>query len=264
MITNLFVDGTNLTHRAFYALSAHGEAPEIPLIAGVVLRAINQQCGYLADARGSVVVVFDSPGGSGARRALLSTYKVNRNPAPGVLRDTLNDVPCLLSRAGLRVMHSGAVEADDVIATLCAQSEQRLEHAIVLSSDRDLLQLVSGLTFARLITTSLRDAVLFTAAQFREKYAFSPPRLLADYKALVGDVSDNITGVRGIGPKTAAQLLAQFGRLANVYDALAIGDTFGGPLIAPRVARLLEAERERALLNLQLTTLRRDVAGVTL
>ena len=186
------------------------------------------------------------------RKEMFHEYKIHRPRAPDELVVQLKRTPELLDRFGIRAFSLAGFEADDVIGVL-AERFKREEHLriVILSGDLDVLQLVEDdRVLARILKTGISDTSLYNEAAVKEKYGF-PPVFLPDYKGLVGDASDNIPGVEGVGQKTASGLLREFSSLEGIYENLAI--------VSPRVAVKLEAGRQRAFSSRQLARIARDV-----
>jgi DNA polymerase-1 len=151
------------------------------------------------------------------RHEAYTDYKAHRPPMPDDLRGQVARVLEVVEALNIPIYQVPGYEADDVIGTLARQAAAQGLRALVLTGDRDLLQIVAP--HIEVLTPSARsfndEPRLFTVAEVERRYGF-PPRLLPDYKALLGDASDNIPGVPGIGEKTAKQLVAQFGPLEEI------------------------------------------------
>ncbi|MBL8784456.1 MAG: hypothetical protein JNJ59_06110 [Deltaproteobacteria bacterium] len=241
------VDAHGHAFRAFHALGSM-QAPDgrpvqaIYGLAGLLKRlVVDERWDYIA-------VVFDAPDDQRRtfRTGLYADYKAHRPERPV---DLAIQIPVLrdATRAmGLACLEHPDFEADDCIATIVAQAEAAAVETTILSADKDLFQLVSQ-------RTTVWDAMRgkrYDTAGVVEKLGV-PPHLVADYLALVGDASDNVPGVPGIGPKGACTLLGTLGSLDAVYAAL---DT-----LPPREQKRLAEHRERAYLSRELTRLRADV-----
>ena len=143
-------------------------------------------------------------------------------------------------------------EADDIIGTIVEKfrTEKNLK-IIILSGDLDVLQLVENdKIVAQIIKTGLTNFSIYNEEAVMQRYLLKPSQLV-DYKGLVGDTSDNIPGVKGIGPKTAAELLNDFKNIEGIFDSLTI--------IVPKTAKKLDGQQDIALLSKELATIKRDV-----
>jgi DNA polymerase-1 len=149
------------------------------------------------------------------RHALYEGYKANRPPAPPDLKPQIARVQQVIAAYHLPVLQQDGVEADDLIASAVARARAADMRVVIVSSDKDLMQLIDEHV---VMFDTMRNAV-FGPAEVEEKLGI-PPALVRDYLALVGDSSDNIPGVPSVGPKTAVQLLREYGSLAGVYESV--------------------------------------------
>ncbi len=243
----VIVDAHSHALRAYHALepmSAPDGQPTHAIfgLAGLLWRLVFE------DRPDFLAVVFDAPDDSRQtfRSTLYPAYKANRSARPP---DLTSQMPLLreVTRAfGLEPLEHASYEADDLIATLVAAAEPRGFETTILSADKDLMQLVTDRTT---VWDSMRGR-RYTPAAVREKLGV-PPAAVADYLALCGDASDNVPGVPGIGPKSAARLLEAHGALEGIFENLAT--------LAPRERKKLEECRELANLSRELTRLKCDV-----
>ncbi|MGB1699224.1 MAG: 5'-3' exonuclease H3TH domain-containing protein, partial [Nannocystaceae bacterium] len=213
------IDANNYVFRAFHAL------PMLTAPDGTPINAVHGFVRMLQALRGDfsperIVAVFDAPGPS-FRDELFEQYKANRAPPPEDLRPQFPLVREATKALGIPLLEIGGVEADDVIATLAVRARDEGMRAFILSSDKDLMQLVDDPgpdgRCIRLYDGMKRRLV--GPEQVREKYHGVGPERLGDLLALMGDSVDNVPGVPGIGPKTAAALLLEFGQLEDVLTA---------------------------------------------
>jgi DNA polymerase-1 len=241
----VIVDAANCLYRAFFAIPPLRTADGFPTNAAygfvnMLMKALREE---QAD---HVVVVFDAPGGKDFRQELYPEYKAHRDAQPEDLSAQLPVVRELVDAYRLPVLAVPGFEADDVIATLVARLPEGCA-ATILSTDKDLMQLVSERV--ELLDT-MKDR-RYGPAEVEARFGVPPERVL-DVRALVGDPSDNIPGVRGVGEKGAAQLIAEWGSLENL---LAHADQ----VPAARVRNALREQADRARLSKQLAALRDDV-----
>lgn len=241
------VDAHGHAFRAFWALEPMYAPDGLPTnalfgLAGLLERVVQE------DRPDYVAIVFDAPDDTRRtfRSALYPAYKAHRPERPAELA---RQIPVLreVARAfGLVTLEHPDFEADDLVATVVALAEAAEVQTTILSADKDLLQLVSDRT---LVWDAMRGK-RYTHAAVEDKLGV-PPALVADYLALVGDSSDNVPGVPGIGPKGASALLRTFGGLEAIYRSI--------EAVPPRERKKLEEHRERAFLSRALTVLRTDV-----
>src|SRR5690606_30116023 len=160
-----------------------------------------------------MAVVFDAPGRT-FRDDLYEEYKANRPPMPDPLGAQIEPLRDAIRKIGIPVVSVSGIEADDVIGTLAKQAAEAGLPTVISTSDKDMAQLVGGrITLVNTMPRPGRDASQpIDAAAVKEKFGVGP-ELIIDYLALVGDTTDNIPGVKGVGAKTAAKWLEQYGSL---------------------------------------------------
>ncbi|HLS51977.1 MAG TPA: 5'-3' exonuclease H3TH domain-containing protein, partial [Burkholderiaceae bacterium] len=207
--TLLLVDGSSYLYRAYYALPDLRNALGEPTSAlyGVInmLRKLRQDY-----ATQYVACIFDAKG-STFRDELYPLYKANRPSMPKELAVQLEPLHETIAAMGWPVFSVPGVEADDVIATLAHQASQKGFKTIVSTSDKDLAQLVNdNIELVNTMTSETQDV-----AGVIEKFGVRPDQIV-DYLMLVGDTSDNVPGVRNVGPKTAERWLKKYGSLENI------------------------------------------------
>ncbi|MBI2623316.1 MAG: hypothetical protein HYW65_01950 [Candidatus Liptonbacteria bacterium] len=242
------IDANSLIHRAFHALPPLTSPSGAPVgalygVASILLKL------WREDAPRYAAACFDRPEPT-FRKEKYAAYKAQRAKAPDELVAQIIETHKLFEVFHIPIFEAPGWEADDLIAALAHRFRNAAgAHTVILTGDLDTLQLVEdGRTIVRALKTGLSDTVRYDEAAVRARYGLTP-RQLPDYKALVGDASDNVKGVPGIGPKTAAALLQKFGTLEELYAA------------APedgRLAKKLLPFRADAALAKELVTLRDD------
>ncbi len=213
----MLLDSNGLIYRAYFALppltTSRGELVNAVFgFCAIVLRAI-------ADVRPEyVVAAFDLPAPT-FRHEQYAAYKATRLQMPDDLRDQLPKVRQVVEALNIPIYEQPGYEADDVIGTLTREAEARGLESWIVTGDLDMLQLVTERT--RLVTTrsGVENTVVYDPAKVAERYGLRPEQMV-DFKALKGDPTDNIPGVPGVGEKTAARLIAQFGSLDALYEHL--------------------------------------------
>ncbi len=247
----ILVDGSSYLYRAFYALPPLSNSRGEPT--GAVYGVANMLKKLLADyAPEQVAVVFDARGRT-FRDELFAEYKANRPPMPDDMAAQIEPLHALVEAMGFPLLQIAGVEADDVIGTLARETAGTGRPVLISTGDKDMAQLVNPLvTLVNTMTGTLLDR-----EGVKKKFDVWPEQII-DYLALVGDSSDNIPGVSGIGPKTAAPLLAHFGTLETLYQRL---DEI--PQLAIRGAKQLpeklRSQREQAMLSRQLAIIHCNV-----
>ncbi len=241
----LVIDGNSLLNRAFYGIrpltTATGKHTNA--VFGMVQMVKRQLDALLPDY---AAVAFDVHAPT-FRKEKYELYKAGRRPTPEELLSQFEDAKEVLSLMGLTVLELPGYEADDLQGTVARMARSLPDtEAYILTGDRDLLQLIDDITFVLLCGNS--DTHLYDTDEFFAKYGIRPPQLI-DAKALMGDSSDNIPGVRGIGEKTALKLISEFGSLDGIYENL------DAPSISKGVREKLNADREMAYLSQFLATI---------
>jgi DNA polymerase-1 len=199
----VLVDGSSYLYRAFHALPALSTATGQPT--GAVLGVINMLYKLLDDyAPEEMAVVFDAPGKT-FRDEIYSAYKANRPPMPDDLRAQVEPLLEAIAAMGIALLRIEGVEADDVIGTLARHASAAGVSTVISTGDKDLAQLVDE----RVMLVNTMDNTTLDRAGVEQKFGVTPEQII-DYLALVGDTSDNIPGVPGVGPKTAAKWLQQY------------------------------------------------------
>ena len=220
MKTLLIVDGNSILNRAFYGIRPLYTKDQIPTNAvyGFITILKKHLDALKPD---SLACAFDLRGPT-FRHKMFDGYKANRHGMPDELAAQLPWAKKTAQAMGFHVITCEGYEADDIIGTLCAKADaQKDVHAYVLTGDRDSLQLITPACNVILVKT--KEDILYDEARFQEDYGIRPDQLV-DVKALMGDSSDNIPGVAGIGEKTALKLIGATGSLDKLYD----DETLGG------------------------------------
>jgi DNA polymerase-1 len=244
------IDGNSLAYRAYYALpdsiaTSRGEPTNAIFGFASMLVKILTEYGPKA-----TIVVWDA--GMSGREVQYEPYKAERKPRPDLLREQWPQLEPLVESFGYCNVRVEGYEADDVIASLAEQAKQRGIDVMVVTGDRDAYQLADD-GRVRIMTTSrgITDTRVYDRDGVVERYGV-PPELIPDFIGLKGDTSDNIPGVPGIGDKTAAQLLQQYGTLEGVLEHV---EQISG---AKRQQNLRE-NADLARVSRELATLHRDI-----
>lgn len=244
----LLLDGHNLAYRAFFAiptLNTRDGRPTNALLG--FIRILDKLRALWKPDR--LAAAFDA-GLPEHRLQALPEYKANRPPMPDTLRPQLDWIAEYLTLAGIPVRRQPGEEADDVLASWALRAARAGGEALIATSDKDLMQLVGDRI--RIVSPAHPDDLLDREAVFRKTGV--PPERIVDWLALTGDTADNIPGVPGVGPKTAAQLLEQFGSL----------DALGAQLSnirSERIRRLVHDHWSAVLRNREVVRLNADLAA---
>ncbi len=206
------IDGNSLMHRAFYALPPMTTREGFPTNAlhgflSMLFKLTERKPDYL-------VVAFDMHGPT-FRHEQYEEYKAGRRETPDDLRLQFPVLKELLKEMGIAVCETPRYEADDILGTFAKRCEKEGVDALLVTGDRDALQLIGEHTHVLLTKKGISDTVEFDIDLLEENYGLEPDRM-RDLKGLMGDNSDNIPGIPGVGEKTALKLLAQYGTIDNV------------------------------------------------
>ena len=247
----MVIDGNSILNRAFYGVRQLSNHEGLPTNAvyGFLATLFKLQDDEKPDR---TVVCFDVKEKT-FRHLKFDSYKATRKGMPDELAAQLPVMKQVLDAMGLVRCELAGYEADDLIGTISRRADEHGDNCVIVTGDRDSLQLVGGGTTVRLVSTKMGQTTYETydTGKFREKYGFDPIYLI-DLKALMGDSSDNIPGVPGIGEKTAMQLLLDFGSLDGVYAHL------DDPKIKKGARAKLEAGEQSAKDSYWLATIDRN------
>ncbi|ORM62471.1 DNA polymerase I [Pantoea rodasii] len=247
----ILVDGSSYLYRAYHAFPPLTNSAGEPT--GAMYGVLNMLKSLLMQYQPShVAVVFDAKGKT-FRDELFEHYKSHRPPMPDDLRAQIEPLHEMVKAMGLPLLAVSGVEADDVIGTLALEAEKQGRAVLISTGDKDMAQLVTpGITLINTMTNTVLGP-----EEVEQKYGV-PPSLIIDFLAMMGDSSDNIPGVPGVGEKTAQALLQGLGGMQSIYDNLEkVADlSFRG---AKTMAAKLEQNRDVAFLSYQLATIKTDV-----
>lgn len=244
----VIIDAHSIIHRAFHALPPLSAPDGRPIqaiygLARILLSILNRAPDYIVAGSDTKEATF--------RKEAYDDYKAHRAQTPDDLESQMEEAKELFRRLNIPFFEVPGMEADDIIATIATKfMDERDLRIEILSSDSDLFQLVRGdRVVIQTFKKGMGDTIVYNEDALRERYGLSPAQMV-DYKALVGDTSDNVKGVPGIGPKTATALLQEFGSIEKLYKNL---DK------APKYKEKLEANRESLMFSKMLVTLKTDV-----
>lgn len=247
----ILLDGHALAYRAFYALpfdafsTREGEPTNAVYGFAATLLSILQEHrpDYLA-------VCFDA--GHSGREEIYAEYKGQRERMPSEMAMQMDRVRQVIETFDIPIFEQPGLEADDLLGALARKAVEQGVETLIVTGDRDLLQLVEPHVRVFLSGRRLSEGQIYDEEGVRERYGGLSPAQLRDYKALIGDKSDNIPGVRGVGEKTATRLLKKYGSLEAIYEHL-------DEVKQTRFRNALEKGRDLAFLSQKLTTLLSDV-----
>jgi DNA polymerase-1 len=240
----VLIDGNAIIHRAFHALPPLSTPDSQPINAvyGFFMMLLK----IVEDLNPEYLVVCFDKKAPTFRKQLYVGYQATRPKPSDDLIPQFDMVHKVLDSAKIKHFEIDGYEADDLIGTISKEAKNKDLQTIIVSGDRDLLQLVNSKVLMLAPIIGMTKMTLFDEVKVREKYGLEPWQIV-DYKALVGDPSDNYPGVTGIGPKTASNLISKYRTLEGVYEHLAE--------LSPQIQAKLAADAEQAALAKRLATI---------
>ena len=248
--TLLLLDGNSLAFRAFYALPAENFKTQSGLTTNAVYGFTAMLINLLRDETPTHVAAAFDVSRQTFRAERYPDYKANRKTTPDEFRGQIDITKDVLAALGITVLAEAGFEADDLIATLATRAERDGYKVLVVTGDRDALQLVSDDVTVLYPRKGVSDLTRFTPAAVEDKYGLTPAQY-PDFAALRGDPSDNLPGIPGVGEKTASKWITEYGSLQGLVDH---ADAVKG-----KVGDALRANLSAVVLNRELTDLVRDV-----
>lgn len=249
MDTLLLVDGNALMHRAYHALPAFKTKSGI--YTNIIYGFFGMLHGAISDFEPThVAIAFDTPAQT-FRQALHKQYQAQR---PSMGDDFKSQIPILhelLDAALICRRQLDGYEADDVIGTISKRANEIDMRVLILTGDKDIMQLVNNKTFVISPQTGVSKITLYDEAAVTQRVGVVPS-MIPQLKGLMGDPSDNYQGAKGIGPKTAIELLKQFGSIETMLSHT-------DQIKKPKVRTIIETYRDDIKLSLDIATIRRDV-----
>ncbi len=244
----LVIDGNSIVNRAYYGVRALSNKNGV--FTNALFGFINMYLKEIGEIKpDAVAVAFDLKSPT-FRHKEVATYKANRKGMPEELAMQMPYLKQILTAMGLTCLSCEGFEADDILGTLAKACQAQGHDCVVMTGDRDSLQLIDTNIMVHLATN--RENIPYTAEKFREDYGFDPICLI-DLKALMGDSSDNISGIKGIGEKTAMALIQAWNSIENMYDHIEEVQA------TPRIKQKLLDGRPDAEQSKWLATIRTDV-----
>jgi DNA polymerase-1 len=248
--TLLLLDGNSLAFRAFYALPAENFKTKNGLTTNAVYGFTAMLINLLRDEAPTHVAAAFDVSRQTFRKEKYPAYKEGRSATPDEFRGQIEITKEVLNALGITVLAEAGFEADDIIATLATQAEQEAYRVLVVTGDRDALQLVSPDVTVLYPRKGVSDLTRFTPEAVVEKYGLTPTQY-PDFAALRGDPSDNLPGIPGVGEKTAAKWIIEYGSLQGLVDNV---DSVRG-----KVGDALRENLSSVILNRELTDLVKEV-----
>jgi len=243
----ILIDGNNIAYRAFYAIpdnisTSSGTTTNAVLgFTNMLLKLVEEQ------HPDTIVCAFDSKTLT-FRHKIFDQYKIKRKKMPAELADQFPLIKEVLNAFNIVCLEKDGFEADDILADITNSIKDKFDQVIIVTGDKDILQLVSDNVKVMAIKKGITDTILFDSFKVEEKFGVKPENI-KDLLALMGDSSDNIPGVPGIGPKTAKLLLKEYSSIEKIYENI---DKIGNP----RLRELLLENKNLAELSKELTELK--------
>ncbi len=247
----MLLDANGLIYRGYFALINTPLTTSRGLLVNAVFGFWSIVLRGFQDVKPDYVICAFDLSGPTFRHEAFADYKATRQQMPEDLRDQFPRVRELVEAFRIPVYELQGYEADDVIGTLSRQAEERGLQTTIVSGDLDMLQLVTERTHVMTTRGGVQQTVTYDPPAVRDRYGLEPAQMI-DFKALKGDVTDNVPGVPGVGEKTAAKLLQDFGSLEGIYARL--------DDVKPESLRAkLAAYRDQVLASRELVTIHRDL-----
>src|SRR3990167_3992646 len=249
MKTLLLIDGNAIMHRAYHALPPFKSADGTPT--NVVYGYLSMLNKVTVDFKPDYLIsCFDTPKET-FRNKLFKKYQSQR---PKIDDDFIIQIPLVkraLDTAGINRIEKDGYEADDLIGTITRIFETNKFRVVILTGDKDIFQLITENVFVAAPQLGLANIKIFDKSEVEKKLDVSPNQIV-EYKALVGDPSDNYPGASGIGPKTASKLIHQFATVDNIYKNV-------DEIESEKIRQILKEERDNVYLSKKLATIMTDV-----
>ena len=245
------IDGYATLYRAHYALIRNPLTNTAGTPTSAVFGFANQVFQLIDDEKPDyLVAAFDSKG-KNFRHELYTDYKANRSAMPDEIQTQLPYLWELLEAMNIPILRVGGVEADDIIGTVAKMCDKENLQCNIVSGDKDFMQLINDKTFLYAPQARKRAKEIFDKKKVLEKWGVGPEHII-DLLGLMGDSSDNVPGVQGVGPKTAQKLIQDFGSIENIYEEI---DNISNEKMREKLLN----SKDNALLSKQLVTILTDV-----
>ncbi|MDY4710124.1 MAG: 5'-3' exonuclease H3TH domain-containing protein, partial [Eubacteriales bacterium] len=242
----LLLDSNSLLHRAYYALQSSNLTDSKGNPTGAVYGFVSMFARLVHEEKPShVAAAFDLKAPT-FRHKMYEAYKGTRKPMPDDLAAQVPVLKKLVAELGVKIVELEGYEADDILGTL---SDKFDVQTVIVTGDRDSLQLIDDNTVVLYTKRGITDVVRYDRERLKEE-GFTPEKII-DYKALRGDVSDNIPGIPGIGEKTALNLLNEYGTLEKVLE--------NAESVPGKLGEKIRDGKDSARLSYELATIKRDV-----
>ena len=246
----VLIDSNNIAYRAFFALP-DTITTSSGMITNAVLGFTNMVLKLAEDLRpDTIICAFDSKAPT-FRHKMFDQYKIHRKKMPDELIHQIPLIKHVMEAFNIVCIEKEGMEADDILASLAKTASETYKQTIIVTGDKDMLQMVSDDIKVLSTKRSITDTIIYDRDGVEKKLGVNPDKV-KDLLALMGDSSDNIPGVPGIGPKTAVKLIKQFGSMEAIFEGIE-------SIKSPKLKSLLLENRETANMSLKLTGLKDDI-----
>src|SRR3989344_9383721 len=246
----ILIDGNAIVHRAYHVMPPLTRKDGTPT--GAVQGFFSMILKIIQELKPEhIAIAFDSPSPN-FRKQLFTQYQSQRPAMESDLSPQFGIIQGILEKAKISAYAVDGLEADDIIGTIAEKAKETGHLVYILTGDRDRLQLVNHKTKALAPVKGISEMILYDEVKVKEKYGIGPSKFV-ELKALMGDSSDNYSGVSGIGPKTASNLINEYGSVENIYKNISKIRAKN-----PKLAQKLKEGRENAKLAHQLATILTD------
>ncbi|WP_457641971.1 5'-3' exonuclease [Persephonella sp.] len=240
----ILIDGSSYLYRAFYALPPLTSPKGEPT--GAIYGFIRMVSTLMKELNPEyIAVVFDLPGKT-FRHEKYEEYKATRKETPDELKVQIPKIKELIKLWGIKILEIPGYEADDIIATMAQKGKKQGFEVIIVTPDKDMMQLIDE----KIYILNPVTGEIYNKEKVKEKYGIYPQQFV-DFLAMVGDTVDNIIGVKGVGPKTAAKLLNEFGNIEDILDNL--------DKLKPKIKESFEEAKDRLKENIFLVSLKKNI-----
>lgn len=248
----LLLDTNSIIHRAFHALPPLKDKKGKP--SGAVYGSLLAFFSMITEFKPHyVVAVFDSPGKT-FRHKEYKEYKAHRPKTADELISQIKRMPTVFCKMGVGFLAKEGLEADDIIGIISANVPDKIK-TVIASGDGDVLQLVNEKTKVYTLKRGVKEGVLYDVEGVKKRYEGLLPEKLIDVKALQGDISDNIPGVKGIGEKTAVKIIKKYESIENLYHSL---EENSEDVLSTKQQEILKKEKKEAFLSKKLATIKTE------
>ena len=241
------IDGMAVIYRAHYAMVYNQLTTASGMHTSAIFGFINSLLKILNDEKPDYLAICSDTKAPTFRHKRYDAYKANRKKMPEELQEQIPALYYLLEKSNIPLLKLDSYEADDILGTFSTTVDNENNHTYIVSGDKDLMQLVNDSTSVYSIGNKFKPTTIYNKNKVIDKWKISPSKIV-DYLALVGDASDNIPGVAGVGPKTAVKLIDEYGDVENIFQSL---DDIKNIKLRERLSN----NKSNALLSKELVTL---------